>query len=149
MWSGDIGSNLGILATHSNVQMHMSFSGIDYFGADIAGFRREAMPCNENHSGRLQYQDELYTQWFANGAWFDVPLRPHTDRNLSALRLPYQTAPNLIGNVDSNRENLRQRYELLPYYYSLAYRAHLFGEPVVPPLVFYYQNDLNVREHGP
>lgn len=40
-WSGDIASNLEVLATHSNVQMHMSFSGIDYFGADIAGFRRE------------------------------------------------------------------------------------------------------------
>ena len=148
MWSGDIGSSLSTLATHSNVQMHMSFSGIDYFGADIAGFRRDAMPCNENHSGRLQYQDELYTQWFANGAWFDVPVRPHTDRNSQHAGSHYQTAPNLIGKVDSNRENLRQRYELLPYYYSLAYRAHLFGEPVVPPLVFYYQNDLNVRNMG-
>ncbi len=147
MWSGDIASNLDSLATHANVQMHMSFSGIDYFGADIAGYRREAIPCNESHSGRLQYQDELYTQWFANGAWFDVPVRPHTNR--SAQRSgSYQTAPNLIGNVDSNRENLRQRYELLPYYYSLAYRAYLFGEPVVPPLVFYYQNDPNVRNIG-
>ena len=34
---------------------------------------------------------------------------------------------------------LRQRYELIPYYYSLAYRAHLFGEPIVPPLVLYHQ----------
>lgn len=147
MWSGDIGSNLESLATHSNVQMHMSFSGIDYFGADIGGFRREALPCNDGHSGRLQYQDELYTQWFANGAWFDVPVRPHTDRTFQRSG-SYQTAPNMIGNVDSNRENLRQRYELLPYYYSLAYRAHLFGEPVVPPLVFYYQSDPNVRTIG-
>ena len=23
--------------------------------------------------------DELYTQWFANSAWFDVPLRPHVN----------------------------------------------------------------------
>ena len=48
----------------------------------------------------------------------------------------------------SNLANVRQRYELSPYVYSLAYRAYLFGEPVVPPLVYYYQNDMNVRQMG-
>jgi alpha-glucosidase len=83
MWSGDIGSNLDLLATHLNSQMHMSFSGIDYYGSDVGGFRREGMPYNELHQ-HLQYQTELYTQWFANGAWFDVPLRPHTDNIFQA-----------------------------------------------------------------
>ncbi|MBN1955796.1 MAG: DUF5110 domain-containing protein, partial [Anaerolineae bacterium] len=32
--------------------------------------------------------------------------------------------------------------------YSLAHRAYLYGEPVVPPLVYYYQDDPNVREMG-
>lgn len=147
MWSGDIGSNLDLLATHMNSQMHMAFSGIDYYGADIGGFRREGMPYNARHSGRLQYQNELFTQWFANGAWFDVPVRPHTDNSFqTALR--YETAPNLVGDPRSNRENLRQRYELIPYYYSLAYRAHLFGEPVFPPLVYYYEDDAALRAIG-
>ena len=44
MWSGDIAGNLESLATHMNAQMHMSLSGIDYYGADIGGFRREVMP---------------------------------------------------------------------------------------------------------
>lgn len=147
MWSGDIGSNLDLLATHMNAQMHMSFSGIDYYGSDIGGFHRKGMPYNENDSGRLQYQNELYTQWFANGAWFDVPVRPHTNNTFEAA-LRYETAPNLVGNVNSNRENIRQRYELIPYYYSLAHRAYLAGEPVVPPLVYHYQNDPNVRQIG-
>jgi alpha-glucosidase (family GH31 glycosyl hydrolase) len=147
MWSGDIGSNLDLLATHLNAQMHMSFSGIDYYGSDIGGFRREGIPYNGNHSGNLQYQDELYTQWFANGCWFDVPVRPHTDNSFQQTKR-YETAPNLVGNTDSNRENLLQRYELIPYYYSLAYRADLYGEPLVPPLVFYYQDDQNVRQIG-
>ncbi len=146
-WSGDIGSNLELLATHANAQMHMSFSGIDYYGADIGGFRREAMPCNQEHSGNLQYQNELYTQWFANGSWFDVPVRPHTD-NTFQKNIKYDTAPDLVGVVDSNRENLRQRYELVPYYYSLAYRAHIYGEPVMPALAFYYQNDPVVQDMG-
>lgn len=147
MWSGDIGSDLRLLATHLNAQLHMSFSGIDYYGSDIGGFRREGMPYNENHSGRLQYQKELYTQWLANGAWFDVPMRPHTG-NAFQTDLRYETAPNLVGDFDSNRQNLRQRYELIPYYYSLAYRAYLYGEPLIPPLVFYYQDDPNVRGMG-
>lgn len=147
MWSGDIGSNLELLATHLNSQMHMSFSGIDYYGSDIGGFRREGMPYNGGHSGNLQYQNELYTEWFANGSWFDVPVRPHTDNSFQTNRR-YETAPNLVGDLRSNLENLRQRYELVPYYYSLAYRAYLFSEPVIPPLVYYYQNDPNVRSIG-
>ena len=147
MWSGDIGSNLDLLATHMNSQMHMSFSGIDYYGSDIGGFRREGMPYNANHSGHLQYQNELYTEWFANGAWFDVPVRPHTDNSFQQ-NLRYETAPDLVGDLRANRANIHQRYELIPYYYSLAYRAYLAGEPVVPPLVFYYQDDPNVRRLG-
>ncbi|MDO8208560.1 MAG: glycoside hydrolase family 31 protein [Gallionella sp.] len=147
MWSGDIGSNLDLLASHMNSQMHMSLSGIDYYGSDIGGFRREGMPYNGNHSGNLQYQNELYTQWFANGAWFDVPVRPHTDNSFQKS-LRYETAPDLVGDIRANRENIRQRYELIPYYYSLAYRAYLAGEPVVPPLVYYYQNDPAVRQIG-
>lgn len=135
MWSGDIGSNLANLATHLNAQMHLSFSGIDYFGADIGGFHRSALTGDLN---------EMYTQWFANGASFDVPVRPHTE-NLCKCK---QTSPDRIGHLASNLANIRQRYELIPYYYSLAHRAYRFGEPVLPPLIYYYQNDLNIRELG-
>ena len=135
MWSGDIGSRLSHLRTHLNAQMHMSFSGVDYFGADIGGFRRGAL------DGDL---DEMYTQWFANGAAFDVPVRPHTSNHENA----HETSPDRIGDLRSNLASIRQRYELIPYLYSLAHRAHRYGEPVMPPLVYYYQDDPNVREMG-
>jgi alpha-glucosidase (family GH31 glycosyl hydrolase) len=135
MWSGDIGSRLGQLAAHMNVQMHMSFSGIDYFGADIGGFQRWALDGDLN---------EMYTQWFADGAAIDVPVRPHT----SNVENAHQTAPDRIGDLPSNLANIRQRYELTPYLYSLAHRAYLHGEPVVPPLVLYYQDDPEVRQIG-
>ena len=141
MWSGDIPSNLDALANHFNTQLHMAFSGIDYYGADIGGFRREAMPGNDKNGSYRGYEDELYTQWFANGAWFDVPIRPHTDNEFNTLAPSYPTAPNRVGRKDSNLANLRQRYELIPYYYSLAHRAHQFGEPLIAPLALYYQND--------
>jgi alpha-glucosidase len=53
-----------------------------------------------------------------------------------------------VGDVPSNLDNVRQRYALIPYLYSLAHRAYLYGEPVVPPLVYYYPGDPNVREMG-
>lgn len=133
MWSGDIGSNLGSLAAQQNAQMHLSFSGIDYYGSDVGGFMRQALDSD---------LDELYTQWFADSALFDVPLRPHT-LNLCNCN---ETAPDRVGDVESNRANLLLRYELSPYLYSLAHRAHLYGEPIFPPLAFYYPSDANVRQ---
>lgn len=136
LWSADIGSNLGNLAAHHNAQMHMSLSGVDYFGSDIGGFHRGALGGDD--------LNETYMQWFANGMMFDVPGRPHTE-NLCNCK---ETAPDKIGHVASNLANLRQRYELIPYIYSLAHRAYRDAEPIVPPLVYYYQNDPNVRELG-
>jgi alpha-glucosidase len=135
MWSGDIGSKLTALAAQQNTQMHMSMSGVDYYGSDIGGFRREMLNSD---------LDELYTQWFANSSWFDVPVRPHTENLCNCL----ETSPDSIGDVASNRANLARRYELTPYYYSLAHKAYTDGDPLVPPLVYHYQNDPNVREMG-
>lgn len=148
MWSGDIASNLRSLATHLNAQMHMSLSGIDFYGSDVGGFRREVLPYNDKDGNYRGYDNENYTQWLANAAWFDVPLRPHVDNEFVKVSPLYDTSPHLIGKKKSNLANVRQRYELIPYYYSLAYRAYLEGEPLVPPLVFYFQDDPRVRKMG-
>ena len=132
MWSGDIASKITSLATQQNVQMHMSLSGVDYLGSDTGGFERARLDGDEK---------ELYTQWFADGALGDLPLRVHTE-NLCNCR---ETAPDRVGDVASNLANLRLRYRLIPYLYSLAHRAYLYGEPVVPPLVVHYPADANAR----
>lgn len=134
MWSGDIAGRLGSLAAHAANQMHMSLSGMDYYGADIGGFHR-------NLDGDL---NEMYTRWFAYGMLFDVPGRPHVE-NLCNCK---ETAPDRIGDRNGNLANARLRYELIPYLYSLAHRANRFAEPVVPPPVYYYQADANVRHLG-
>lgn len=136
MWSGDIGADWRNLAAHAANQANMSFSGIDYYGADIGGFHRNGV-----NGDRLK---ELYTEWYAFGAMFDVPIRPHTE-NLCNCK---ETAPDRVGEESSNLKNTQQRYELIPYLYSLAHRAHRYGEPVMPPLVMYYQTDSNVRNIG-
>lgn len=132
MWSADIGSNMKSLAAHLRSQMHMSLSGIDYYGSDIGGFHRGGL------DGNL---DVLFTQWFANASLFDVPVRPHVE-NLCNCK---ETAPDRIGHQASNRENLKLRYQLTPYYYSLAHLAHESGEAMFPPLAYYFQEDLAAR----
>jgi alpha-glucosidase len=133
MWSGDIGSNVSSLSAQIAAQLHMSMSGIDYYGSDIGGFYRDAI------DGDL---DELYTMWFADSMLSDVPARPHTN-DLCGCR---ETAPDRIGDRASNLENLRMRYRLLPYVYSLAHRAHRYGEPPVRPLFYAFPADASARE---
>lgn len=137
MWSGDTGTNWANLRSQMNVQMHMSLSGIDYYGSDVGGFQR-------SRGGIEGGGERLYTQWFASSAALDVPVRPHA-WNLDKAR---STAPSARGDLVANRENLRLRYRLTPYYYSLAHEAQATGEPVFPPLVYRYQSDANVREIG-
>ena len=134
MWSGDIGANMRSLAGQMNVQMQMSLSGMDYFGSDVGGFWRQAYdPAFD--------MPAMYTVWLANSALTDIPLRPHT----FDLQNIYETAPSLIGYIPSNLANVRLRYALSPYLYTLAHRAYRDGEPLFPPLVYYYQDDPEVR----
>ncbi len=153
MWSGDIASRLDVLATHQNAAMHMSLAGIDYYGSDVGGFWRRALPGDTNvTAANAKSERELYTQWFANSAWFDIPLRPHTFNCgftwFPDAGCPYEVSPARIGSVESNRANLQQRYELIPYYYSVAHEAYETGSPVIAPLVTYFQRDAQVRQMG-
>lgn len=137
MWSGDIGANMGALTAHLNTQMHMSLSGMDYYGGDIGGFHRRADTLDGD-------PNQLFSQWLANSALFDFPVRSHAWNLANNL----ETAPSEIGDQKSNLFNIHLRYELSPYYYALTRRAYEDGEPVLPPLVYYYQEDPNVWGMG-
>ncbi|MBI4920443.1 MAG: DUF5110 domain-containing protein [Devosia nanyangense] len=131
MWSGDTAGDFGSLAAQMPQQQHMMWSGMDYYGSDIGGFHRGALGVTAGSDARL---GELYTQWFAYSALFEMPVRPHTE-NLCNCK---ETAPDRMGDVASNLANLKLRYDLIPYYYSLAYDAWLNGDPVFPSLDYYY-----------
>ncbi len=134
MWSGDTGSDYWTLLGQMPQQTHMMWSGIDYYGSDVGGFHRDALSHYDNAPSREAAMGELYTQWFAYSALFEIPVRPHTE-NLCNCK---QTAPDRIGDVPSNLANIRLRYALLPYYYSLAHAAWHGGEPVFPSLDYWY-----------
>ncbi|MBP9708090.1 MAG: DUF5110 domain-containing protein [Oligoflexales bacterium] len=135
LWSGDIGANLPSLRSQIRAQNNVSLSGIDYYGSDVGGFYRASGDGREH---------TLYTMWFANAALFEVPVRVHVwnlDNKNSSL-------PSKIGHHESHLKNIRRRYELTPYYYSLAHLASTKGEALVAPLFYHWSNDLNVRNIG-
>lgn len=138
MWSGDIPARLQNLASHLNAQMHMSLSGVDYFGSDAGGFYRNSF------DGKPEDYGQLYTRWFAVSALIDLPLRPHADNVCNC----YQTAPDKVGDVASNLANARLRYELIPYYYSLAHRAYRQGDPIIAPAIYADETDPTLRGMG-
>ena len=135
MWSGDIGANLNAFKASLNVQMHLSMSGIDYYGNDIGGFHRRSDTLDGS-------AEKLFTLWFANASVFDFPVRSHTWNLSNSL----QTSPNLIGDKNSNYFNIHQRYALSAYYYSLAKEVSETGDPLVRPLFYEFPSDLEVRE---
>jgi len=134
MWSGDINANHESLRAQINSQMHMSLAGVDYYGSDAGGF----------FGGNAG--SDLYRMWLADNAMTDFPLRPHSwaasDFNDDVSFAPNNASAEFKA---SNRATVRMKYELIPYSYSLAHRANRFGEPITPPVFYYYQSDAFTR----
>lgn len=143
MWSGDVGKNRANYVSHENTQMHMSMAGMDYYGSDAGGFLGGEDPSLEGNN-----DDELFTQWYSNNSLSSIPLRPHRWCLNENINTPRPFGPHHNGHDESNLANTLQRYELVPYYYSLAHRAHVKGEPIIPPLFYHFPADRAVREMG-
>lgn len=134
MWSGDIPARYENIGAHLNAHMHMVLSGVDYFSSDAGGFYRNSFPLPQ------EKYDELYTRWYAISALIDFPLRPHADNLCNC----FHTSPDKVGDKASNLENTRLRYELIPYYYSLAHRANRIGEPIIAPALYADDQDFEL-----
>jgi len=135
MWSGDIGTKMLSLDAHSKNQVHMSFSGIDFYRSDAGGYWRNMNDPNQSYA-------EIYTKWYAQSLLFDIPIRVHVDN----VNKEYETAPDRRGDPKSNLANTRLRYQMIPYYYTLAYNAHKYAAPVISPLIYHFQDDPEVVE---
>lgn len=143
LWSGDTASNPENANAQFQSQLQMSLV-MDYYSGDSGGF----FHINDGKTPKDPKEAVLWKQWFAASSLLDIPLRPHG----WALTKPGD--PNISfsavvrGHEDSNRANVWRRYELIPYLYSNAHRAHRYAEPMYPPLFYYFQDDMNIRTDG-
>ncbi len=125
-WTGDINADWDTLAATPGQLLSYGLSGMDYSGCDIGGFSGNPTP-------------DLLARWMEAGTFFPV------DRSHSSLgSTPH--FPWLFGTDAENaiRKALDLRYQLIPYYYSLAFETYDNGAPIMRPLVAEFPNDAAV-----
>lgn len=103
--------------------MNMGLSGVPFVGVDIGGFTGEASP-------------ELFARWMQIGSFM-----PFCRGHSSAGTKPHE--PWGFGKEveEIARSYLTLRYRLLPYLYSLFWKAHQSGAPIFRPLFYDYPDD--------
>uniref|UniRef100_A0A674JD87 Glucosidase alpha, neutral C n=1 Tax=Terrapene triunguis TaxID=2587831 RepID=A0A674JD87_9SAUR len=116
VWTGDNVAEWSYLKISIPMLLTISIAGISFCGADVGGFIGDPEP-------------ELLVRWYQAGAYQPF-FRGHA--NIESKR----REPWLFGDENTRiiREAIRERYTLLPYLYSLFYRAHTTAEPVMRPL---------------
>lgn len=126
-WSGDIESSWSGLRASLEFTLGLGLSGVPYSGPDIGGFTGYPPA-------------ELYTRWFQLAAYLPF-FRTHCARTLPP-REPWAYGPEVLEAVAGH---LRERYRLLPYWYTLAWQAHRTGAPYVRPLFWLDPADRELR----
>ncbi|KFU83540.1 Neutral alpha-glucosidase C, partial [Chaetura pelagica] len=116
VWTGDNTAEWDYLKISIPMLLTISMAGISFCGADVGGFIGDPEP-------------ELLVRWYQAGSYQPF-FRGHS--NMESKR----REPWLFGekNTQIIREAIRERYVLLPYLYTLFYRAHTAAEPVMRPL---------------
>ncbi|MEI7758066.1 MAG: TIM-barrel domain-containing protein [Bacteroidota bacterium] len=138
-WTGDISRSWsGLRAQLPNV-LGMSMSGIPYIHSDAGGF---AMG---------EGDAELYLRWLQFSLFTPI-FRPHGTAlfEVDPKAFSYPSEPALADKsvLEYIKKIVDQRYQLVPYNYTLAYRQAAFGEPLIKPLYYQYQNDSSAVKIG-
>ncbi|KAM6201840.1 maltase-glucoamylase-like [Rhynchocyon petersi] len=126
-WLGDNAATWDDLRWSIPGMLEFNLFGIPMVGADICGFAMNA-------------SEELCRRWMQLGAFYPFS-RNHNGRGYKAQDPASFGANSLLLN--SSRHYLNIRYTLLPYLYTLFYRAHTRGDTVARPLLHEFYNDDN------
>ncbi|XP_076238484.1 lysosomal alpha-glucosidase [Calliopsis andreniformis] len=122
-WTGDVFSTWHDLKMSIPAILSLNFYQIPMVGADICGF-------NDNTTAAL------CNRWMQLGSFYPFSRNHNSDDTI-------EQDPVAMGElvVKSSIRALTVRYWLLPYLYTLFFRAHKFGETVARPLFFEFPND--------
>ncbi|XP_025151638.3 neutral alpha-glucosidase C isoform X3 [Bubalus bubalis] len=124
VWTGDNTAEWSYLKISIPMLLTLSVTGISFCGADVGGFIGDP-------------EAELLMRWYQAGAYQPF-FRGHATMNTK------RREPWLFGEEHTRliREAIRERYTLLPYWYSLFYSAHVASQPVMRPLWVEFPNEL-------
>lgn len=119
----------GLAATWENLRFSIAGAlRMNMFGVPLAG------PNFATDQGNAT--TELYVRWFQAASF--LPLM----RSYSSEDSKYPTPAHFDDDtVNILRATLLRRYSYLPYMYTLFYKAHVAGHPVIQPLGFEFPRD--------
>ena len=122
-WTGDIRASWDVFASTPTTLSNWNLAGLPYETCDIGGFVNQTTP-------------ELLARWMEAGVFFPV-MRTHSTVDVKP-HFPWLYGPDALNAI---RKALDLRYQLIPYYYSLAHETHKTGVPLMRPLVMEFPND--------
>nr|CAB3248267.1 neutral alpha-glucosidase AB-like [Phallusia mammillata] len=125
IWTGDNTAEWGHLAASVPMLLSIGLCGIAHSGADVGGFFKNPDP-------------EMLSRWYQAAAYQPF-FRAHAHIDTS------RREPWLYDDKyrDIIRAAIRERYELLPYWYTLFFQAHKSGEPPMRPLWYEFPADVS------
>ncbi|KAM6168214.1 putative maltase-glucoamylase 2 [Erethizon dorsatum] len=124
-WLGDNAATWDDLRWSIPSILEFNLFGIPMVGANICGYTRNVT-------------EELCRRWMQLGAFYPLS-RNHNGPGFRDQDPAAFGFDSLLLN--SSRHYLNVRYTLLPYLYTLFYRAHTLGETVARPLVHEFYQD--------
>uniref|UniRef100_I3JDQ1 alpha-glucosidase n=1 Tax=Oreochromis niloticus TaxID=8128 RepID=I3JDQ1_ORENI len=124
-WLGDNGANWNDIKWAIPGMLEFGLFGIPYIGADVCGFFDDST-------------EELCRRWMQVGAFYPFS-RNHNAEGYKPQDPAAYGADSAL--VRSSKHYLNIRYTLLPYLYTLFYKAHTAGETVVRPVVHEFYSD--------
>ncbi|XP_078489948.1 neutral alpha-glucosidase AB-like isoform X1 [Ciona intestinalis] len=123
IWTGDNTAEWGHLEYSVPMLLTIGLCGISHCGADVGGFFKNPDP-------------ELLTRWYQAAAYQPF-FRAHAHIDTSR-REPWLYDEQYKSAI---RGAIRERYELMPYWYTLFYQSHMAGEPTMRPLWYEFPKD--------
>ncbi|XP_076845359.1 maltase-glucoamylase isoform X2 [Brachyhypopomus gauderio] len=124
-WLGDNAATWNDLKWAIPGMLEFNIFGVPYIGADICGFFDNTTV-------------ELCTRWMQVGAFYPFS-RNHNAQGYKDQD-PASFGPNSLL-VNTSKHYLEIRYTLLPYLYTLFYKAHINGDTVVRPIMHEFYSD--------
>ena len=115
-WTGDNGTSLLHMKKSVSMVANSGLCAMPFIGADVGGF---SATC-----------DQLtLTKWYQLACWCYPFFREHCIFTASR-REPYLFPQEYFEQM---KNAVIQRYRMLPFWYTAAWRAHFFGTPIVHP----------------
>ncbi len=130
-WDGDNFTSWDSLKGNIATILNMGLSGVSNNGCDIGGFYGTAPDA------------ELFVRWVQNGV-FQPRFSIHSTNTDNTVTEPWMYR----SMTDHIRNAINLRYELIPHLYSLMYRSHVSGIPMMTALPLEYQNDPKCDEES-